>query len=212
MHHKVSVIVPSMNVERTLDAALSSIERQTYPDIEILALNDGSTDGTLAVMQAHAARDPRIRVIDKQNEGYGATCNRGIDMAEGDYIAIAEPDDWIEPAFFADLLAFADTLEGPVDVIKSAYWRVFDQDPEHTMKVPCAYKGRVHPRHQPFAIAEAPELLLHHPAIWSALYRKEWLDEKRIRFMEIPGAGWADNPFLIETLCQTQSIAYIVRC
>ena len=95
MHHKVSVIVPSMNVERTLDAALSSIERQTYPDIEILALNDGSTDGTLAVMQAHAARDPRIRVIDKQNEGYGATCNRGIDMAEGDYIAIVEPDDWI---------------------------------------------------------------------------------------------------------------------
>lgn len=212
MHHKVSVIVPSMNVERTLDAALSSIERQTYPDIEILALNDGSTDGTLAVMQAHAARDPRIRVTDKQNEGYGATCNRGIDMAEGDYIAIVEPDDWIEPAFFADLLALADTLEGPVDVIKSAYWRVFDQDPEHTMKVPCAYKGRVHPRHQPFAIAEAPELLLHHPAIWSALYRKEWLDEKRIRFMEIPGAGWADNPFLIETLCQTPSIAYIDRC
>lgn len=129
MHHKVSVIVPSMNVESTIDAALSSIEHQTYPDIEILALNDGSTDGTLALMQAHAKHDSRIKVTDKPNEGYGATCNRGIEMAEGDYIAIVEPDDWIEPGFFSDLLAFADTLESPIDVIKSAYWRVFDQNP-----------------------------------------------------------------------------------
>ena len=166
MAHKVSVIVPSMNVERTLDEALSSIEGQTFQNIEILALNDGSTDGTLRIMQEHAARDPRIVVVDKPNEGYGATCNRGIEMAKGDYIAIVEPDDWIEPRFFEDLLAFADTLEPPIDIIKSAYWRVFTQDPAHPMKVNCAFKGRVHPKHQPFAIAEAPELLLHHPAIW----------------------------------------------
>lgn len=211
MTHMVSVIVPSMNVEHTLDEALSSIERQTFRNIEILALNDGSTDGTLQIMQEHAAHDPRITVVDKPNEGYGATCNRGIEMAKGDYIAIVEPDDWIEPHFFEDLLAFADTLEPPIDVTKSAYWRVYEQDPAHPMKVACAYKGRVHPKHQPFAIAEAPELLLHHPAIWSALYRKAWLDEKGIRFMPIPGAGWADNPFLIETLCQTARIAYLDR-
>lgn len=211
MSHMVSVIVPSMNVERTLDAALASIERQTFRDIEILALNDGSTDDTFSIMEAHAARDPRYRIVDKPNEGYGATCNRGIEMAKGDYIAIVEPDDTIEPRFFEDLLASADALEPPIDVIKSAYWRVYDQDPAHPMKVACAYKGRVHPKHQPFAIAEAPELLLHHPAIWSALYRKAWLDEKHIRFLEIPGAGWADNPFLVETLCQTARICYLDR-
>ncbi len=207
-NHLVSVIVPIYNMEAYLDQALSSLEEQSFPNLEILCINDGSTDGSLAIMQAHAARDARIRIIDKENQGYGASCNLGIDEATGDYLAILEPDDWIERGMFADLLELIDSLATPVDVAKSAYWRIFERAGE-TTKVPCAYKQRVKPDTQPFSVASQPELLLHHPSIWSAIYRLEWLREKSIRFKEIPGAGWVDNPFLVETLCQTDAIAYL---
>ena len=61
---------------------------------------------------------------------------------------------------------------------------------------------------QPFTLADAPHLIQHHPSIWSAIYRKGFLDEKGIRFKEVPGAGWVDNPFLIQTLCQAKTIVY----
>jgi hypothetical protein len=67
----------------------------------------------------------------------------------------------------------------------------------------------VRPTQQPFTIEEAPLLLRHHPSIWSAIYSKKFLDEKSIKFWEFPGAGWADNPFLVETLCQAKAIIYL---
>ena len=141
-NHLVSVVVPIYNTERYLDQALSSLEEQSYPYLEILCVNDGSTDGSPAIMRAHAARDPRVRVIDKPNGGYGSAVNRGIDEAAGDWLAILEPDDWIERGMFADLLALVDACGQQVDVAESAYWRVFERAGE-TLKVPCAYKGRI---------------------------------------------------------------------
>ena len=209
-NHLVSVVVPIYNMEKYLDQALASLEEQSFPFLEIICVNDGSTDGSPAIMRAHAAHDPRIRIIDKPNGGYGAAVNRGIDEATGDWLAILEPDDWIERGMFADLLALVDSFETQVDVAESAYWRVFERAGE-TLKVPCAYKGRI-TGPQPFAVADEPELLLHHPSIWSAIYRLAWLSEKGIRMKEVPGAGWVDNPFLVETLCQTDAIAYLDTC
>lgn len=208
--HKVSVIVPIFNVERYLDQCLASVEAQLFRNIEIICLNDGSTDGSLDIIKRHASFDQRIVVVDKENEGYGASCNRGIDMATGDYIAIVEPDDYLTGNFFGDLLDFADSLDtGPIDVIESSYYRIFESGTSHELRVVSPYQDRVNPPHQPFVIGDGVQLLEHHPSIWSALYRKAWMDEKGIRFPEIPGAGWADNPFLIETLCQADTIAYV---
>ena len=209
-NHLVSVVVPTYNMERYLDQALASLEEQSYPYLEILCINDGSTDGSLAIMRAHAARDGRVRVIDKPNGGYGAAVNRGIDEATGDWLAILEPDDWIERGMFADLLALVDATDAQVDVAESAYWRVFERAGE-TLKVPCAYKSRIS-EGGPFSVADEPELLLHHPSIWSAIYRLDWLRSKGIRMMEVPGAGWVDNPFLVETLCQARGIVYLDEC
>ena len=205
----VSVIIPIYNAEPYLDQALHSVREQTHGDLEVICLNDGSTDGSLAIVERHASEDGRLVVVDKQNQGYGATCNRGLAEAHGEWVAILEPDDWLEPRMFEDLLAFAASLGQPVDVLKSAYWRILDPDTPRQRKVNCSYRRRVRPGRQPFAIAEAAHLLSHHPSIWSALYRKAFLDERGIRFREFPGAGWADNPFLIETLCQTDRIAYL---
>ncbi len=207
----VTVIVPIYNASTYLDQALCSIERQTYPNIEIICLNDGSTDDSLDIIRAHAERDPRIIVVDKPNEGYGATCNRGIDMAQGAWIGILEPDDWVEPQMIGDMLAFASRFEGPIDIIKTPFYRVETIGDGEEVRFPCSYHGLVNPPRQPFSIAEEPRLLRHHPSIWSALYNRSFIEEKGIRFMPIPGAGWADNPFLAETLCQADSIVYLDR-
>lgn len=207
----VSVIVPIYNAEPYLEQCLNSIINQTHKSIEIILLNDGSTDKSLAIMQRYATHDNRIKIIDKQNQGYGATCNRGLTEATGSWISIVEPDDWIEANMYADMIAFEAKFAAkgtPLDIVKTPYWRIWMPDTESQRKFNCSYKNRIHPSKQPFAIADAAHLLCHHPSIWSAIYRKSFLTEHNIRFKAIPGAGWADNPFLIETLCQTNRIGY----
>lgn len=205
----VSIIIPIFNAEPYLAQCLDSVLAQPYRELDIICLNDGSTDGSLAIMQAYADRDERIRIIDKQNQGYGATCNRGLEEAHGTWISIVEPDDWIEPGMYADMLAFAATLDGPVDIVKTPYWRIWMPGTPEQRKLNCSYRSRIKPPRQPFVIRDAAHLLTHHPSIWSAIYRKSFLDVHGIRFREYPGAGWADNPFLIETLCQAERIAYL---
>lgn len=207
----VSIIVPIYNAGPYLEQCLDSIVGQKHNNLEIILLNDGSTDNSPSIMQRYATNDNRIKIIDKQNQGYGATCNRGLTEATGTWISIVEPDDWIEPGMYSDMLAFENGFAQagtPLDIVKTPYWRIWMPDTKQQRKLNCSYKSRIHPAKQPFAIADAAHLLCHHPSIWSAIYRKSFLDDHGIRFKEIPGAGWADNPFLVETLCQTGRIGY----
>lgn len=211
----ISVIIPIYNAEKTLDRCLSSVEQQTHRSLEIVCVNDGSSDRSAEIMREHAARDSRIVLVDKPNEGYGASCNRGIDIARGAWVAIVEPDDTVERTGYETLLACAENYGGAesVDVVKGAYWRIFlDGRGSETSRMSCPYHGRVRPRRQPFAVGDATELLRHHPAIWSALYRRSYLVDEGIRFVEALGSGWVDNPFLVETLCRTRHIAYTDEC
>ena len=205
----ISIIIPVFNAEPYLEQCLGSIITQTYHNLEILCIDDGSTDKSLLIMQAFAANDSRIRIIAKSNQGYGATCNRGLSEANGDWIAVVEPDDWIEQDMYASMLAFASGLSCQPDIIKTPYWRIIMPDTPEQIKINCSYKARVKPSKQPFSIKETPHLLMHHPSIWSAIYHKKFLEKYDIHFREYPGAGWADNPFLVETLCQASRVAYL---
>jgi glycosyltransferase involved in cell wall biosynthesis len=203
-----------MNVARTLDQALDSIEAQTLRDLQIICVNDGSTDETLDILQAHAARDERIEVIDQPNAGYGTSCNRGIEAAHGEWLAIVEPDDWIEPTMYERMVAYAERTgardrSAYIDVVKTPYWRITHPDTPRERRLNCSYRHRVKPAHQPFTIGDAAHLLTHHPSIWSALYRRRFIEDFHIRFMPIPGAGWSDNPFLLDTLVRARGIIYL---
>ena len=207
----VTVIVPIYNAQKDLDQCLWSIRNQSYTNLEILCINDGSTDDSPVIMKRHAAEDQRVRVIDKENGGYGAGCNRGIDEARGEWVSIIEPDDWIEPGMYADMLAFAAQFNQQIDVIKTPWWNINDWDrpePEQSRTI-CPLMYRMPRSARPFKLGEHTVLIEHHPGIWSAIYRKGFLESKCIRFPEYPGAGWADNPFLIDTLCQAESIIYL---
>lgn len=93
---KITVIVPVYNVEKYLEECLDSIVNQSLIDIEILCINDGSTDNSLSILEEYAKKDCRINVISKTNSGLGATRNYGVKLAKSPYIFFMDSDDWIE--------------------------------------------------------------------------------------------------------------------
>ncbi|GGN95903.1 glycosyltransferase [Saccharibacillus kuerlensis] len=103
MKPSVSVIVPVFNVEDYLRKCLESLSAQTLREIEIIVVDDGSTDGSFAVASECAKQDGRIRVIHQENQGVSGARNAGLNAASGEYIGFADPDDWAEPGMFEAL-------------------------------------------------------------------------------------------------------------
>lgn len=91
---KVSVVVPVYNVEKYLRTCLDFIVAQTLREIEIICVNDGSTDGSLAILEEYAKEDARIKIISQENKGVSAARNSGLEAAQGKYILFFDPDDW----------------------------------------------------------------------------------------------------------------------
>lgn len=208
----VSVIVPVYNAQTYLDQCLDSISGQTYQNLEVLCINDGSTDRSPEILAAHAAADPRIRVIDKPNGGYGQGCNRGLELARGEWVSIIEPDDWIEPDMYEAMVRFAEGFAERPDIVKTPWTDIHNwDDPAKQEPRPSLMLHRLKTSRHPFTLAENPVLIELHPSIWSAVYRRDFLEANKIRFVEYPGAGWADNPFLVETMCQAKAIVYLDR-
>ena len=104
-HPSVTVVVSVYNMGPRLPKAIDCLLEQTCPDFELLIVDDGSTDGSGAVCDGQGSRDPRIRVIHKENGGLSSARNCGIDHANGDFIIFPDPDDWVEPDYLANLIA-----------------------------------------------------------------------------------------------------------
>lgn len=207
----VSIIIPIYNVEKYLEQCLESIRVQTLRNIEIICVDDGATDNSPAIIDAFAANDNRFKPIHKANGGYGAGVNAGLSVATGTYIGIVEPDDYIEKNMYELLYKAADDNNDP-DIVKAAYWRVINADAPDQEILPANYYHCVQPVNKPFLLKDNAEFLYHHPSIWTAIYKRDFLEKHEIKMHEIPGAGWADNPWLIETLAQAQSIVYVDEC
>ena len=103
----VSIIVPIYNVVDLLPRCVNSIRRQTYRNLEIILVDDGSTDNSGALAEKMALEDKRIRVFHKENGGSSSARNLGISMAQGDYIGFVDSDDYIEPEMYERLLGTA---------------------------------------------------------------------------------------------------------
>lgn len=116
MNALVTVVVPIYNVEKYLERCLSSIVNQTYTNLEILLVDDGSTDGCPQICDAYAEGDSRIRVIHKANAGLGMARNTGIDAATGDYICFFDSDDYVETDTVAACVAAAEANEADMVV------------------------------------------------------------------------------------------------
>ena len=195
MEVKVSVVVPCYNVEKYVAQCVESICAQTLQEIEIICVNDGSKDGTLAILQDFAAKDDRVRIIDKPNSGYGQSVNMGMASAKGKYIGIVESDDFIEPEMYAELYLAAE--QNTLDVARCCYYEYHTSDNSNRINsfdfVPknvvfCPMKDNRAPFWQ-------------QPTVWINLYRRDWLEENDIKFLETPGASYQDIAFSFKVYC-----------
>ena len=201
---KISVIVPIYNVEKYLRECLDSIINQTFGDLEIILIDDGGKDGCPQIIDEYAQKDNRIIVIHKPNGGYGQSCNVGLDRASGEYISIIEPDDYIKLNMYEDLYGIAKQFDS--DIVKSGFYDNL-QSKTLTRCKKVEFPDEI-PTDRSFTIREYPYFLMMHPSIWSCIYKREFLNRHSIRFLEIPGAGWSDNPFQVMTMCLAERINY----
>ncbi len=116
----VSVIVPIYNADAFLDKCLYSIVNQGYRDLDIILINDGSTDQSFQICEEYRQKDPRIRVISQSNAGLSAARNHGIEVAIGDYISFVDADDWLEENFFERMVAVHEESDSDVTVCNYA--------------------------------------------------------------------------------------------
>lgn len=199
----VSIVIPIFNPGDYLLQSMDSVVNQSFSNIQIVCVNDGSTDGSLTVLRDYAKRDKRILVINKPNGGYGNAMNRGIDVATGEYIMILEPDDYMEPNMVESLYDTARTLA--CDVVKSNYWEYQGSLGTNTFinvlgnQIPGVVTNAM----------ENPRLLLISPCIWTAIYRKKMLVENGIRFSETPGAAYQDTAFAYKVLSSAKRISFL---
>lgn len=119
MQELISVIVPVYNVEKYLFKCVESIRKQTYKTLQIILVNDGSTDGSLAICRALEKEDSRIQVVDKENGGLSSARNRGLDLAKGEYVTFIDSDDYINDNFIEELYRVC--LDKAVDMVVSGY-------------------------------------------------------------------------------------------
>lgn len=175
---RISVIVPVYNVEGFLDACLSSLEEQSLSDIDIICVNDGSTDGSRAVLSRWEKHDRRIRVIDKTNGGLSSARNVGIDAATTEYVCFLDSDDRFHPNACAEMVRLLD--QTGADVL--TFGATLNPPETHDKRL----EFELSPRDAIFEGYDS-NLMFHEasrPFSWRTACRREFLDNYGIRFEE----------------------------
>ena len=174
----ISIIVPVYNVEKYLDECIQSIHEQTYTDWECLLINDGSKDNSLSICEKWAKLDTRIRVIHQTNQGVSAARNKGIQMAEGQFITFIDSDDWIDNKYLESLYILG--REYKIDLCVSGLIQNYPNG--YTLAFHPSYKGSfsLNKKNLNHFIDLNKKYLLYGPV--SKLYKKEIINKYNIKF------------------------------
>ena len=167
MNEKITIVIPAYNLEKELSRTLDSVLAQTYKNIEIIVVNDGSRDGTGTVIDDYATKDSRIKAIHKENGGVTSARLRGVAEATGEWIGFVDGDDWIEADMYAHLMRNA--LEHHADISHCGYRMVFPNG-----RVDWYYNtGRRVEQDHETGLRDLIEGKFIEPALWNKLFRKE---------------------------------------
>jgi len=214
----ISIIVPAYNAEPYIEQCLNSLVNQTLTDIEIILLNDGSTDNTGNICNGYAEKDNRIKLIHKENTGLSDTRNKGIEMATGEYIMFVDADDWIDVETSEE--SYNEARKNDLDVLIWSYVR------EHKNR---AIKKRINLREGLYEKDKIRYYLqrrmvglvgkeLRHPenadaisVAWAKLYRSDLLKPAWIRFVTTKLIGTEDALFNLYAFENAQKAYFLNR-
>ncbi|WOL39284.1 glycosyltransferase [Pyramidobacter sp. YE332] len=200
-HPLVSVVVPVYNVEEYLEDMLRSVLRQSLTQLEVICVNDGSTDASLDVLMRWAAEEPRISVLSQENAGPSAARNRGLDAAAGEYAIFLDAGDRLLPDSLRRLYDAA--VKNKLDLVKGAV-RLKDARRGET-ELPAPWSHRDCPKLWTAAtFAEAPRGLLETAVSFYGLYRTEFVRQSGLAFSPLPDGG--ERSFSVGCLTAAQRL------
>jgi glycosyltransferase involved in cell wall biosynthesis len=163
------------NTEEYLKQCLDSVCNQTLKDIEIICVNDGSTDGSLDILKEYANKDNRIIIIDQKNEGAGVARNKGMEIAKGQYIAFVDSDDWIDLSYYEELYASAESNKA--DLVRTSY--IFEYD-DYSEKE--KYFNGLFEKKRKRGESLFLNVNEHSVVVYNAIYRHNYLIENNVHF------------------------------
>lgn len=172
----VSIIVPVYNVEKTIDRCINSILNQEFKDFELLLLDDGSTDASGSICDSYRKKDPRVRVLHKENSGVSDTRNQGIALAKGKYLQFADGDDWLSPEATMFLVRSAE--ENGCDMVIADFYRVIGER--------VSQKGSIEEEgilgREDFAVKMMQKPAdFYYGVLWNKLYKRSVVERHRLR-------------------------------
>ncbi len=205
-HPDISVIIAVYNAERFLRGCLDAVTAQTLENIEIICVNDGSTDGSQQILEEYAGRDGRIRLIRQSNAGAGCARNTGMACARGDYLSFLDADDVFHPDMLRRALCHARKADADLCIFRSC------QHSEKTgleQETPWTLKVHLLPDCQPFSPEDAAPSLFQFCMgwAWDKLFRTEWIRKEGIRFPELRNSE--DMFFVFTALFKAKRICWL---
>lgn len=210
MKPDVSIIVPCYNVAAYVDECLDSLTRQTLRNIEIICINDGSTDETWNHLLRWKEKDGRVILLNQENEGVSAARNTGLATAHGLYIGFTDPDDYCDLEMYARL--FSAALEQDADIVECGN-HVFSDSTNQLIEA----KRRSPPYH--FEQNASPANFFHGSiwgktdiCVWSKLFRKSMLDAHSLRFNVTLKSGAEDETFRLMAVPHASRLLFIPDC
>lgn len=197
-NHLISIIIPIYNVEKYLKQCLDSIINQSYKNLEILLIDDGSTDKCPEICDAYALKDKRIKVIHQENKGISSARNMGLKIASGSYIAFVDSDDWLALNCYETVLAHA--IKTDADIVGYDIFEVWGNTIKMTSHTPN--------KNEVLHASKHYDLLFSlWPLVWSKLYKKSFLDKHQIYFPN--GLIYEDIPFVVSCYARDATISFI---
>jgi len=180
---KVSVILPCYNSEKYLRQCLDSILNQTLKDMEVICVDDGSSDSTLEILRGYAQADARVRVLTQPNGGAGAARNNGLRQARGEYLSFLDADDFFEPTMLEEAVAAAQRYNADYVVFDSDRYQM---DTNSFAEVPWAIRTEDIPPYMPFSYRQLTDniFLSFVGWAWDKLYRRSFVEEHNLWFQE----------------------------
>lgn len=202
---KVSVILPVYNVDKYLKQSLDSLLNQSLKEIEIICVNDGSTDNSASILEDYKQRDTRIKVIHKQNAGTGAARNDGLKIATGECIGFVDPDDWVKENMFERLYSLL--KEKDVDIVMCTP-SGFDEKNQIEADFPYFVDANFKKELENKIFSWKDISPFSYPmCVWNKLYKKELFDKYNIDFAE--GLDFEDHKVIFKSLLTAEKIFFI---
>lgn len=200
---KVSVIIPVYNIENYLKQCLDSIVNQTLPDIQIICVDDGSTDASPQILSEYAAKDKRFQIITQKNAGPGAARNVGLERATGKYLIFLDSDDWFESNFLEQMLNKAIETDADITICQTVE---FDSDTGKERSAQWMLKKQLLPGNV-FSPDDISKCIFQftYGMPWDKLYRREFLQKTGILFPSLRNSE--DLAFVFPTILESERIA-----